>query len=129
MYLFTFDGMVLQGVTWIDLNGFCNSFDNLIHFAEKIVRHDWFAMHEIWGYWLEEEQSFSFVFIIYFDDYWCRCFCVFMFASFSFAMFPNHLCWELSQHGHSNMFLLSYFGFVFFLGMLIWPCYSSVIFS
>ena len=47
MYLFTLDVMVLQGVTWIDLNGFFNSFDNSTHFAKKFVGHHCIAMHEI----------------------------------------------------------------------------------
>jgi hypothetical protein len=41
------------------LNGFCNSFNNAIHFVEKIVGHHWFAVHEIWGYLLEEEHILS----------------------------------------------------------------------
>jgi len=61
--------IVTWDITWIDLNGFCNSFNNAIHFVEKIVGHHWFAVHEIWGYLLEEEHILSFVSIVSFDDY------------------------------------------------------------
>jgi hypothetical protein len=117
-------GILIPSVTWIELNGFCILFDNSIHFADNIVGHHLFAVHKIWGYWLEEEHSRSFVSIFSFDNCWCCCFCVFMFVSFSFAMFIEDLGWESSKHGHANMFCFVWFWFgLFFFNLVFYLFY------